>query len=627
MSIKNLAFPQLDIDNRLYKAHIHDNMSALDQISIDLLNKLNDAAMKDLSNITDEILTARIDNLKTYVKDITDASTDLSYVRKRDRWVKLKDELIRPTLTSTTLDVVDFSSAASDIPFHAIVELTADQQDTLKSVANKIDKLPGVSNNMLLISKDQSAAASNIEASTVLTKNSVYNGYADNPDEPLGEEAKTTPVSAAAVFLLAQSMGLVEGTEASLNFASFRGIVDCLDRNTTLYTVGSLSSMSAFNGVASVGQLFYTTNNVSPCVIQVNSVNSDTNAPKTIELLDGGSWIKQVDSLELVSANGCKMTIKPSTWNAKANPSTLPALDSSNTEFKGSVGDTMLVGYDSNGQKSLWRITKNSSNEKVWSYVYGLASSSSSSSNINITDVSNFSNSYLYNDPTLTPTDPELFSYTVLDDGSVSITGFKDISAGNIPEKIVLPAIINGKVVSKLADDAFATMEAIKEVYFSNTITHAGRSVFSGCSNLTYLDLGKCSYVDSFFATNCDNLASVRLSDNLSQLSIDMFSNTKIQSSGVFVVPATVTSMDNTALANCSGIRRVVFLNSRLTVDDSESQINSGDVEASSITVVCEKGSTVDTWAKKHKYSVSYNIIDAVSAGGGTPIYQWKKEE
>lgn len=624
MSIKNLAFPQQDIDSRLYKAHIHDNMDALDQISIDLLNKLNDAAMKDLSNITDEILTTRIDSLKTYVKDITDASTDLSYVRKRDRWVNLKDELIRPTLTSTTLDVVDFSLATSDIPFHATVELTAAQQDTLKSVANKIDKLPGVSNNMLLISKDQSAAASNIEISTVLTKSSVYNGYADNPDEPLGEEAKTTPVSAAAVFLLAQSMGLVEGTEASLNFASFRGIVDCLDSNTTLYTVGSLSSMPAFSGVASVGQLFYTTNNVSPCVIQVNSVNSDTNAPKTIELLDGGSWVKQLDSLELVSANGCRMTVKPSTWNAKATPSTLPVLDSSNTEFKGSVGDTMIVGYDSNGQKSLWRITKNSSNEKVWSYVYSLASSSNSSSTINITDVSNFSNSYLYNDPTLTPTDPELFSYNVLDDGSVSITGFKDISAGNIPEKIVFPAIINGKVVTTIADSAFASDSTIKEVYFSNTITSAGSNTFSGCINLTYIDMGKCKYTGSYFATNCEKLTSVRLSDNLTRLSQNMFSNTKIQSSGVVVIPATVTVMDNTALASCSGIRRIVFLNSSITINDSDTLINSADIESSNITIVCEKGSSVDSWAKTHKYSVSYNIIDSVSAGGGTPIYQWE---
>lgn len=611
--IKDLAFPQQDIDRRLYDAHTHTNQIALDQLTVELLNKISNSALKDLTNVDDTLLTNRIDNLR-YVKDVDDTDSSVAYVRKLDRWVKLNEAQLKPTLKSQSLDVVDFSSATSDDPLKAMVELKPETKAILNDVANKINKLPNVKDNLLLVSKDQSAAASDIELSTVLTKSKVYNGYANNPDEPLSsEEAATTPVSAAAIFLLASSLGLTDGTEAALSIPTFKGIVDSLYDNKSMLTISGISKMNNSEGTTFKDQLFYSMNSVSPCVVKITSINSDTNKPKVIELLSGGSWLEEVTSVDLVASNGATMTITPQAFESKVI-TTLPPADSC------VVGDTIIVGYNGTGNKSIWRITKNSSNDKVWEYVCDLGSGNN---NTDITNITNLSNSYLYEDPSLTPTDASYFDYTLNDDNTtVTITGVK--SGMTLPSGVVIPAIIDGHVVSRLGESAFQNNSDIASVIFPNTVTTTGNGVFNGCSNLTYIDMGNCSEAGHRFAAACPKLTKVKLSNRLTTLSYHMFSNTGL--SGTIIIPTSVTYIQEEAFGSCNAITRIVFSNSNITAEyqlTGVTKINSAD--PSKVTFVCERNSEAERWAIHDEYSILYNIIDKTTVTeGGTQILKWQ---
>ena len=595
--IKDLAFPQQDIDRRLYEAHTHTNQIALDQLTVELLNKISNSALKDLTNVDDTLLTNRIDNLR-YVKDVDDTDSSVAYIRKLDRWVKLNEAQLKPTLISQSLDVVDFSSATSDDPLKATVELKPETKAILNDVANKINKLPNVKDNLLLVSKDQSAAASDIELSTVLTKSNVYNGYANNPDDPLSaEEAATTPVSAAAIFLLASSLGLTDGTEAALSIPTFKGIVDSLYDNKSMLTISGISKMDKSEGTTFQNQLFYSMNSVSPCVVKVSSINSDNNKPKVIELLSGGSWLEEVTSVDLFAPNGATMTIIPQAFESKVI-TTLPQADSC------VVGDTIIVGYNGTGNKSIWRIAKNSSNDKVWEYVCDLGSGSS---NTDITNITNLSNSYLYEDPSLTPTDASYFDYTLNDDNTtVTITGVK--SDMTLPSEVVIPAIIDGHVVNKLGDKAFQNNSDMTSIIFPTTIKSAGIGVLDGCSKLKYIDMGGCERPDGLFASRCPELLKVKLCSQLRTLPYMMFGDcTKL--SGIVTIPATVNINGNFAFTGCTSLKRLIFLNSDLNMDgDLEDGAAINMDNPSAVTIVCEKDSRVEEWAKARKYSILYNI-------------------
>ena len=613
--IKDLAFPQQDIDRRLYDAHTHTNQIALDQLTVELLNKISNSALKDLTNVDDTLLTNRIDNLR-YVKDVDDTDSSVAYVRKLDRWVKLNEAQLKPTLKSQSLDVVDFSSATSDDPLKATVELKPETKAILNDVANKINKLPNVKDNLLLVSKDQSAAASDIELSTVLTKSKVYNGYANNPDEPLSsEEAATTPVSAAAIFLLASSLGLTGGTEAALSIPTFKGIVDSLYDNKSMLTISGISKMNSSEGTTFKDQLFYSMNSVSPCVVKITSINSDTNKPKVIELLSGGSWLEEVTSVDLVASNGATMTITPQAFESKAI-TTLPPADSC------VVGDNIIVGYNGTGNKSIWRITKNSSNEKIWEYVCDLGGGSS---NTGITNITNLSNSYLYEDPSLTPTDASYFDYTLNDDNTtVTITGVK--SGMTLPSEVVIPAMIDGHVVTEIGPTAFFKNDTITSIIFPSTVKSTGQGALSACSKLRYIDMGGCEDPGDGFADSCSELQRVKLCSQLSKLSYLMFNNcTKL--TGTITIPATVTRNGNSAFCGCTSLKRIIFLNSDL--DMSGDLANDIDYinkdNPASVTIVCEKDSKVEEWAKAKGYSILYNIIDKNTVTeGGTQILKWQ---
>lgn len=71
------------------------------------------------------------------------------------------------------------------------------------------------------------------------------------------------------------------------------------------------------------------------------------------------------------------------------------------------------------------------------------------------------------------------FSYTELDDGTVSVTAYN----GSLLD-IEIPSTINGKTVSKIADRLFYNKTAIKSVVIPVGVTSIGEYAFYSCRAL-----------------------------------------------------------------------------------------------------------------------------------------------
>lgn len=108
-----------------------------------------------------------------------------------------------------------------------------------------------------------------------------------------------------------------------------------------------------------------------------------------------------------------------------------------------------------------------------------------------------------------------VFSYEFIDEENVN-AGIRITSYRGSSSKIYIPSKLYNYDVKEIAERAFQNNESIKEAYFSSEIV-LNNYAFSGCSNLTKVDLNNVSYIgrDAFFQTS---LKEVTINQNVTYL-------------------------------------------------------------------------------------------------------------
>ena len=97
-------------------------------------------------------------------------------------------------------------------------------------------------------------------------------------------------------------------------------------------------------------------------------------------------------------------------------------------------------------------------------------------------------------------------------------------------EEVTIPAIYNGKAVTKILDGAFRNAVNLKVIHIPNSVISIGYNAFSGCSSLASITIpnsvtSMCDYAFS----GCSSLASITIPDGVTSIGYSAFSGCSLK--------------------------------------------------------------------------------------------------
>lgn len=171
-------------------------------------------------------------------------------------------------------------------------------------------------------------------------------------------------------------------------------------------------------------------------------------------------------------------------------------------------------------------------------------------------------------DSDITATSESAYTYTVNDDGTISITGYSGDETN-----LELPATLDGYVVSAIADHAFEANWDMVSITMPNGLTSIGESAFMDCTALTTVSIPETvSEIRRAAFAGCTSLASVTL-------------------------PETVSTVQEEAFTGCTALTQLTIWNTALEYEHW-GLIESG--EPLNVTIFCPSDSAVGTWAQEN---------------------------
>ncbi len=166
-------------------------------------------------------------------------------------------------------------------------------------------------------------------------------------------------------------------------------------------------------------------------------------------------------------------------------------------------------------------------------------------------------------------------SWILTKDGTVTITGY----SGGEAEEIIIPATIDGYIVTKIGANLFSQNYSVAKVVISEGITHIGDSAFSNSSDMiivlpsTITSIGSeafynvntltaippnVEYIGDFAFSECDALTEVVLGDSLVSIGLGAFRYTNITKITLPFVGATADGTDYAFIGYIFGAEQVM---------------------------------------------------------------------
>ena len=136
-------------------------------------------------------------------------------------------------------------------------------------------------------------------------------------------------------------------------------------------------------------------------------------------------------------------------------------------------------------------------------------------------------------------------------------------------EKLVIPARIDGIMVTSIGKQAFAGVESLTSVKFPNSASaiSIGDEAFAGCKNLTDVKLSNSvTSIGSRAFWECESLTSITISDNVTSLEEGLFAHCSSLES--VTIPDGVKFMGKKLFFDCKSLLNVTIPNGVKSVGD-----------------------------------------------------------
>lgn len=142
--------------------------------------------------------------------------------------------------------------------------------------------------------------------------------------------------------------------------------------------------------------------------------------------------------------------------------------------------------------------------------------------------------------------DKILYEYNILDNKSIEITGY----LGQY-DKITIPQVIDGKVVTRIADKAFE-YSFIQSITIPETITSIGKNAFYNSNISEVIIKGDLEIIEEYAFSGCYYLKEIDLPDSIYQIDQFAFANSAITE---IKLPESLTKIDKSLFANCYNLK------------------------------------------------------------------------
>ncbi len=194
----------------------------------------------------------------------------------------------------------------------------------------------------------------------------------------------------------------------------------------------------------------------------------------------------------------------------------------------------LLVGCESSGKMSSIS-SKNSSSISASSSQVETSSSSSTSSSTSI--------------------EPEEFSryeYFPLSDGTLAI----GVGQNKYLEKLTIPQIHDGKIVTKIVESGFSGCTSLKEIEIPNSITEIMKNAFNNCTSLTNVTIpSSVTVIGMWSFYNCTSLTSIKISNSVITIGESAFGWCTSLTS--VVIPSSVTIIGYSIFDGCTSLTTI----------------------------------------------------------------------
>jgi hypothetical protein len=137
---------------------------------------------------------------------------------------------------------------------------------------------------------------------------------------------------------------------------------------------------------------------------------------------------------------------------------------------------------------------------------------------------------------------------------NVDLSGAKTISGSAFSNSGLKSADLSS--AEKIGDNAFSDCKQLGSVTLSDNLTSLGTGAFSGCTSLTAIDLPDTikTIPESTFE-NCTGLSSVTITYGINTIGDDAFNG--CQNMTTITIPITVTTIGENAFDNCKNLRTI----------------------------------------------------------------------